>query len=104
MINIPNAIIRDIASYVVIDTTSPLYKLKGLCSYGRLPPCTRLLHMNIASNKCSDFNSAIKYRTQNKGTYAFVLHFVYTPKSVLRKAPFYGDFRIRDFVQVPSPA
>ena len=29
MINIPNAIIKDIASYVVIDTTSPLYKPKA---------------------------------------------------------------------------
>ena len=72
MINIPNAIIRDIASYVVIDTTSPLYKLKGLCSYGRLPPCTRLLHINIIANKCSAYNSAIKYKTKIKNcTYCF---------------------------------
>ena len=34
MINIPNAIIKDIASYVVIDTTSPLYMPKACVRMG----------------------------------------------------------------------
>ena len=64
MINIPNAIIKDIASYVVIDTTSPLYKLKACVCMGGY----HLVHdYSIKILYQTNVVRAIKYVTQNKG-------------------------------------